>query len=63
MSREGEQKIAGNLFSELTILIQNDVPSKKIYSEVCKIAGKKIPYQSATLYVYNEKKKPFYKFW
>ena len=56
MSREGEQKIAGNLFSELTILIQNDVPSKKIYSEVCKIAGKKIPYQSATLYVYNEKK-------
>ncbi len=47
----------GNLFSELTGLMQDDIPSEKIYSEVCKLVGKIISYQSATLYVYDEKKK------
>ena len=43
-----------NMFSELIGLMQNDVSSEEIYTEVCKIVGKKIPYQSATLYVYDE---------
>ena len=49
--------MSGNMFSELIGLLQNDVSSEEIYSKVCKVVGKKIPYQSATLYVYDEKKK------
>ena len=45
-----------NMFSELIDLMQNDVSSEEIYTEVCKIVGKKIPYQSATLYVYDGEK-------
>ena len=49
--------MSGNMFSELIGLMQNDVSSEEIYTEVCKIVGKKIPYQSATLYVYDGEKK------
>ena len=48
--------MSGNMFSELIVLTQNDVSSEEIYTEVCNIVGKNIPYQSATLYVYDEKK-------
>ncbi len=54
MSREGEQKMSGNIFSELIGLMQNDILPDEIYTEVCKMVEKKIPYQSATLYVYDE---------
>ena len=42
MSREEEQKMSENMFSELIGLMQNDVSSEEIYTEVCKIVGKKI---------------------
>ena len=48
--------MSGNIFSELVGLMQNDISSEEIYSELCKIVNKKIPFQSATLYVYDEKK-------
>ena len=47
----------GKMFSELIGLMQNDIPSEKIYSEIFKTITKIISYQSATLFVYNEKKK------
>jgi signal transduction protein with GAF and PtsI domain len=46
--------MSGNMFSELIGLMQNDISPNEIYTEVCKMVEKKIPYQSATLYVYNE---------
>ena len=49
--------MSGNMFSELVGLMQNDISSEEIYSELCKIVSKIIPFQSATLYVYDEKKK------
>ena len=49
--------MSGNIFSELIGLMQNDVSSEEIYTEICKIVGKKIPYQSATLYIYDGEKK------
>ena len=46
--------MSGNMFSELIGLMQNDISTDEIYTEVCKMVEKKISYQSATLYVYNE---------
>ena len=46
--------MSGNMFSELIGLIQNAISLDEIYTEVCKMVEKKIPYQSATLYVYDE---------
>ena len=46
--------MSGNMFSELIGLMQNDILPDEIYTEVCKMVEKKIPYQSATLYVYDE---------
>jgi len=46
--------MSGNMFSELIGLIQNAISLDEIYTEVCKMVEKKIPYQSATLYLYDE---------
>tara|TARA_Y100000031_G_C8161137_1_gene357041 strand:- start:188 stop:931 length:744 start_codon:yes stop_codon:yes gene_type:complete len=46
--------MSGNMLSELIGLMQNDILPDEIYTEVCKMVEKKIPYQSATLYVYDE---------
>ena len=46
--------MSGNMFSELIGLMQNDISPDEIYTEVCTMIEKKIPYQSATLYVYDE---------